>query len=307
MNPQPVRWFPFFFLALSCGDIQSQSDVTAEPFAVVRSSHVYRVIHGDTLALDLRIPNASTPQTLGVVFMHGGGFSEGQRDRGPHTALLDTLASFGIPSASISYRLSRKGLGFGCTVSAEDKQATVEMAAQDLMFARDWLRSSPINLPEAWAAAGSSAGAEAALWAGYGLAPQAWAGIISFAGAVANDLEVPQDAPPLFAAHGICDRVVPSREGIHRGCNAEDPGAWLLCGGICWADRLTDSGIGSHSYAYCGGGHEICNSAMVDPRLQDALVRWLTSLDDRHLSSRLTHSTKGPFTREGQPCPQPCH
>ena len=51
MNPQPVRWFPFFFLALSCGDIQSQSDVTAEPFAVVRSSHVYRVIHGDTLAL----------------------------------------------------------------------------------------------------------------------------------------------------------------------------------------------------------------------------------------------------------------
>ena len=307
MTLKSVRWLPSFLLFVSCSATHSQSDALPVSAEIRRSTHVYRTFSNDSLSLDLRIPVPMNSQALGVVFMHGGGFSQGQRDLGPHTSFLDTLAANGIPSASISYRLTQKGRGFGCAVSVEEKQTAVELAAQDLMAALDWLKASPLLLPKEWAAAGSSAGAEAALWAGYAVAPEAWAGVISFAGAVSHELAVPLNAPPLFAAHGICDQVVPSQEGIHRECHAEDPGAWLLCGGLCWAQRLTTAEIGSSSYAYCGRGHEVCNAAMLDTTLQDSLSHWLSHPVHRGTTMDVSISEGGTFQSKDPRCLQPCH
>ena len=69
-------------------------------------THVYSINGADTLMLDLRMPVRKVPGSPGVIFLHGGGFSQGQRDRGPHVQLLDTLCAKGIVSASISYRLT---------------------------------------------------------------------------------------------------------------------------------------------------------------------------------------------------------
>ena len=306
MIPEPVRWFPFLFLAASCGPTHSQLDVAAVHFVVTRNTHVFHIVEGDTLSLDLRIPMPSLSGAPGIIFLHGGGFSQGHRSKGPHTAFLDSLARQGIASASISYRLTRAGLGFGCAVPVHEKKAAVESAAQDLMAALDWLRSSPLALPPEWVAAGSSAGAEAALRAGYAMAPQNWAGVISFAGALSSDSEIPENAPPFFAAHGTCDGVVPADEGIHRGCHEEQAGAWSLCGGLCWAQRLSDSGLGSVSHAYCGGGHEVCNSAMLDPILQQSLVAWLCNPNRERLTERI-YVSEGREDKSGEgPCPQPC-
>ncbi len=305
MTPRPVRWFPFLFLVVACNTTHSQPDTLLHP-VVHQSTHLYQIWEGDSLFLDLRIPDPTLGDTPGVLFLHGGGFSQGHRSRGPHVDFLDSLASKGIPSASISYRLTRAGLGFGCDVAAAEKKATVEMAGQDLMAALDWLLSSPLLLPKEWAAAGSSAGAEAALWAGYGLDPQQWIGVISFAGALSQEINVTDSAPPLFAAHGTCDRVVPPGEGIHRGCQKEAPGAWMLCGGLCWAEQLSAHGIGSSSYAYCGGEHGVCNTAMLDSALQASLVAWLVRPERRRATSRVRVSSDGDHLEGEGTCPQPC-
>ncbi|MBL6645125.1 MAG: carboxylesterase family protein [Flavobacteriales bacterium] len=273
---------------------------------VVKSTHVYRHIGNDTLLLDLRIPSAVSANAPGVVFVHGGGFSQGMRDRGAHTILLDSLATQGIASASISYRLTMKGKGFGCDVPSNEKQDAVEAAAEDLMSALDWLGTAPaaLNLPEDWVAMGSSAGAETAMWAGYGEHPDAWLGVVAFSGAITDTLTLPKNPPPFFAVHGRCDDVVPPNRNLHRSCRESDAGGWWLCGGLCWAERIMDAGGQATTREYCQGDHMVCNSAMLDPVLRLDLIRWLTEMGREQNIQQAFQSSEGRFLPG--PCPDPC-
>ena len=272
----------------------------------VKSTHVFRHVGNDTLSLDLRIPSSASASAPGVVFVHGGGFSAGQRDRGAHTRLLDSLAAKGIASASISYRLTMKGRGFGCHVPSHEKQDAVQAAAEDLMAALAWLDGAPANLalPDEWVAMGSSAGAETAMWAGYGDHPDAWRGVVAFSGAVTDTLTLPNHPPPFFAVHGHCDAVVPPNRDLHRSCRESDAGGWWLCGGLCWAERMRDAGALATTREYCQGDHMVCNSAMLDPALQNDLILWLQHLGRDPHAHQAFRSSDGRFLPG--PCPSPC-
>ena len=270
-------------------------------------THVYRIVGQDTLKLDLRLPSCAS--TLpGIVFVHGGGFQGGRRDSGPAKAMLDSLAAAGISSASISYRLSMKDRGFGCDVSIPEKRKAVALAGEDLLAALDWLEAqSGSGWPEGWIAAGSSAGAETAMWAGYVAAPERWAGVLSFSGALESGTAQAASSPPLFAVHGTCDRVVPAFQAIHRECPPQSEGAWPLVGGLAWGDSLRDAGGLAATWAVCGGDHMVCNQAMLSSDVQDGIILWLRD--------PATHSVMWSTDAEGRSvmgqgsssCPHPCN
>lgn len=271
-----------------------------------KESHVYRIAEANTLMLDLRLPHCP-PSAPGIVFVHGGGFQSGRRDSGPASAWLDSMAAAGICSASISYRLSMKEQGFGCDVSIPDKRRAVMLAAEDLLSALDWLEArTGIGYPEHWMAAGSSAGAETALWSGYVQAPQRWAGVISFSGALESGTECPDAAPPLFAVHGTCDRVVPPFEAIHRGCPPQTVGAWPLVGGLAWGDSLRHAGGLAATWAVCGGDHMVCNEAMENPYVREKLIQWMQ--DPATHSATWSSNKEGLLMDQGSSsCPHPCN
>jgi acetyl esterase/lipase len=301
--------WPFWILFSFCSSAGLHPAPSTEPTdrtSFVKSTHVFRHVGNDTLSLDLRIPSIPSASAPGVVFVHGGGFSEGQRNRGAHTILLDSLATQGIASASISYRLTMKGKGFGCHVPSDEKQDAVEAAAEDLMAALDWLGKAPAasRLPDDWVAMGSSAGAETAMWAGYGEYPDAWRGVVAFSGAVTDSLTLPKNPAPFFAVHGSCDAVVPPNRDLHRSCAESDAGGWWLCGGLCWAERIMDAGGQATTREYCQGDHMVCNSAMLDPVLRLDLIRWLTEMGRKPNVPQAFRSSEGPFL--AGPCPHPC-
>jgi len=299
---------PFLALAFCAlpPTVQADGDDVFKPDSIERNTWTYATADGHPLQLDLRIPHPAEQDVPGIIFLHGGGFSSGQRNRGPHVSLLDSLAAHGIPSASISYRLTMKGKGFGCSIPAEEKQGAVEAAVQDLMAAHDWLESSSLPLPGQWMVMGSSAGAEAAMWAGYGLSPSPFVGVVSFAGAISSAVPIPHNPAPFFGVHGQCDPVVPCGEALHRRCQASDPGAWPLCGSQCWAERMIQSGHAAVFMGFCSGDHSVCNSGMTSPQIQDLLISWLRTAEGKQMSSIRVLDGEASLQVTPGPCPWPC-
>lgn len=275
--------------------------------AFILETHTYVVRDGDSLQLDLRIPLLPAGQGTGIVFLHGGGFQTGSRDARPVSAFLDAMAGQGISSASIDYRLTMAGRGFGCDVLAEDKRRAVATAAEDASAALDWLEAmGDLPLPdEGWVITGSSAGAEAALFAAYSATPERWKGALSFAGALDAAIRPDSLHPPLFAVHGTCDPLVPIGVALHHFCPEDAPGAWPLIGGPAWADSLHAVGVPSWTHRTCGGGHLICNTGMLDPEVQAMVVQWLSG--QGAASVDVTVDLNGARHQGRVSCPQPCN
>ena len=293
----------FVFLIFGWCHSAPQSFYEQEEIQVQCTSGTHVYSEAANLKLDLRLPEHRQSGVPGVIFVHGGGFQMGHRDSEKVCSFLDDLSRAGIASASISYRLTRKDKGFGCDVPVKEKQAAVQAAGDDLMQALDWLEMHCQNGPDTWVAAGSSAGAETALWAGYIGHPDRWAGVLSFSGALDSRTKVSNDAPPLFAAHGMCDAVVPAMHHVHRDCPLDSKGAWDLLGGFAWADSLRASGVQATRWMACRGGHEVCNTAMMNPDVREKIVMWLT-----HLGSNLNQDwSDSPSGKGPHPCPSPCH
>lgn len=223
----PSRIRLFFLLFASIAFVTWGISRPADTPLPVRT-YLYAIAGSDSLHLDLRIPAQPNTAVPAVLFLHGGGFSSGARDVGPHVALLDALASAGIASASVTYQLSMKGPGFGCNVTAESKQRAVDLAAHDALTALDWLEqqhtSIGLDSTQQWIIMGSSAGAEAAMWAAYGVSPDRFAGVVSFSGALADGMTMPASPPPFFGCHGLNDAVVPPEKALHRGCSLRSQG-----------------------------------------------------------------------------------
>lgn len=270
-------------------------------------THTYAEVDGEALELDLRVPQVCTPDAPGVVFLHGGGFQSGRRDVEPVAHFLDALADAGIASASISYRLTMAGRGFGCDVPSREKQSAVEAAASDAARALTWLqaRTDEAGLPTHWVIAGSSAGAEAALWSAYSSVPNRWAGAMSFSGALDAGVQPRAMAPPLLAVHGTCDPLVPVGRDLHHFCSEDDPGAWLLVGGPAWADSLRSVGVAAWTRRDCGAGHSVCNSALIHPEVKAMAVHWLRHGRDDNADVYV--NAGGESLQGGESCPQPCN
>ncbi|MGB1073911.1 MAG: alpha/beta hydrolase [Flavobacteriales bacterium] len=292
-------------LFVSCSVGSCQQDA-APPLSL--STHVYRVVGMDTLRLDLRQPAHPRRDCAGLLFVHGGGFQQGARDTPTASQFLDSLAQAGIPSASISYRLTMAGRGFGCDIPTEDKRSAVASAGADARAALDWLESSPLLASHStgWVIAGSSAGAETALWSGYVDAPDRWKGVVSYSGAIDAATRPSPASPPLFALHGTCDALVPIGSALHHFCPEDRVGAWPLIGGPAWADSLRTTGLTTWTWTQCGGGHGVCNSAMLNPDVQCLLVDWLAGghAQDRDVC---VDQDGAPLPGGRASCPHPCN
>lgn len=234
------------------------------------------------LELDLYNPGSSS--TVGVLFLHGGGFSGGRRDHVLYSDWCSILAKNGFTTASASYRLRQKDKGFGCDIPIAEKRKAVDWAAQDALTALRMLKTNPLgqsSWPEKWVLAGSSAGAEAVLHAGYSLNAEV-VGIVSFSGALdassAEDLagQLDLNLPALLAIHGRQDRIVPFGAAVHRGCDSASAGAWMLEGGGALCARLKKLGISAELIAL-DEDHSACNSAMQNTEITQKVLRFLRS------------------------------
>lgn len=206
-----------------------------------------------------------------VVFMHGGGFSTGERDDEEITKLAIAFAKKGYPVASISYRLTRKDKGFGCNTPVEDKIEAFKLAGEDLLdavcFLTDKKEQFRIDTSKI-VLAGSSAGAEGVLIATYNkelffknndryknIKPIA---VVSLAGAILDiDQIVKTNAIPGVFFHGTKDPLVPYATASHHYCSPEKPGHMVLHGSKSITDKLKQLNSNYLLYSIKDAGHNI--------------------------------------------------
>lgn len=239
-----------------CGDDQADRYV-AEIFQV---APVETTTYTDSLQVDIYRPAqdpASCP--VGVVWVHGGGFTQASRDGTAEQAWGAALARRGYLVASIDYRLGT-GEPFGLDQAQSDPQdqAVVNDAIADARSALGWIVDNADDLgvdPDRSAVGGTSAGAMIALGAGLtadaGTRPCT---IVSIAGDL--DPGWVGDAPPaVLLIHGDADQLVPY------GSSADAQAALQEKGGT--AELVTIP----------GAGHEITGPPTDDMINQTA--RWL--------------------------------
>ena len=248
-------------------------------FAVSMSTHTYAEKSNDTLQLDLYLPEAD-PETQRplLLYVHGGGFSGGQRNGEDTDYFCRSLAGRGYVVATMSYTLVMKGQSFGCDQPAPNKIETFRLTGHDVARATRFLidrrREFGIN-PTQVVLAGSSAGAEAVLHTAYWPATRVvddqpllppgfrYAGVISMAGALVSlDWVTAESAIPTQFFHGTCDQLVPYGAAVHHYCAVDAPGYLPLYGAEAIANKLRELGKSYFLYTVCRGGHEWASQPM---------------------------------------------
>lgn len=223
-----------------CGDDQPGRYVT-EIFDV---APVETATYTDSLEVDIYRP-AQDPAScaVGIVWVHGGGFTQASRDGTAEQAWGAALARRGYRLASIDYRLGT-GEPFSLDQALADPQdqAVVDDAIADAAAALGWMVGGADGLgvdPDRVAIGGTSAGAVIALGAGLtagtGTRPCT---IVS----VAGDLDPAWvgDAPPaVLLIHGDADQLVPYGNSVAA------------------RERLVEKGGTSELFTVPGAGHEI--------------------------------------------------
>lgn len=238
-----------------------------EPFSPVEiNTYTYQIQDNkDSLEFDFYKPTAIIEKTPLLIYMHGGGFSGGQRDDGNAIQFANQMARRGYAVASISYRLIMKKKGFGCTTTAQDKINAFNTAAEDLSYAiKHFIENDTIYNIDAnkVIVSGTSAGAEAVLHMAYvyqnTILPKDFklSGVIGFAGAVTTlDHINASTAIPTLLFHGTNDNLVPYHIAAHHYCKPEDPGYLILYGSRAIADRLKGLGKPYYLFSINGGTH----------------------------------------------------
>ncbi|HEV3227158.1 MAG TPA: alpha/beta hydrolase [Acidimicrobiales bacterium] len=179
--------------------------------------HVERDVTYDAssqLRLDIYEPDADR-ETMrpALVWVHGGGFTGGDKSAGPLIDFPRSFAALGYVALSIDYRQLAPS---PCVTDAIDSPActrAADAAIHDAGAAVAWLRSNAGSYrvdPTRIAVAGESAGAMVAV--GVGTEPQrdpwvrAW---VSVSGGVAPGRTVPPGAAPGLLFSGTDDPLVP--------------------------------------------------------------------------------------------------
>jgi acetyl esterase/lipase len=242
-------------------------------------TYTYATKDGEKLELDIYLPQSDAEfERATIIYIHGGGFSGGQRDSEKTKTFCRQMAGYGYVVASVSYRLTRKGekTAFGCDCPAEDKLNTFISAVQDVQDATFFLIENREQFgidPQKIILAGSSAGAETALNAAYlppmcyGLdsGPVSYAGVISMAGAIPDTVALyDESAVPTMLFHGTDDNLVPYSTAPHHYCETSAPGYLILNGSFTIAQKLKQLDVPYWLHTTCGGAHEMANKPMTD-------------------------------------------
>lgn len=230
----------------------------------------------DSLSLDLNLflpdgyENAeSLPM---VIYVHGGGFSMGQRENGH--ALARHLVKNNIACATITYTLYMKesGQSFSCDGTTSEKMKAMQIAVSQLWHATAFMiaNSEEYNIDTAKIfIAGSSAGAETSLHAPYwdrdqmqlfgkaALSPSfRYAGVIGGAGAITDLSIITQDnMVPMMFFHGNKDRLVPYGTAAHHYCAPTSTGWLMMFGSHSITERLKELGGTCELITINGCGH----------------------------------------------------
>ncbi|NJL77094.1 MAG: alpha/beta hydrolase fold domain-containing protein [Saprospiraceae bacterium] len=247
--------------------------------AVEKKTYTYAQKAG--IALDLDIYQPQNDQQIKrplLLYVHGGGFSGGRRDEEHTIKFAEQLVKSGYVVASISYRLTMKGQSFGCDQPTPNKIKTFQLAVEDIWSATNFLLENADKFgvdSTKIALAGSSAGAEAILHAGYWTSEHLltespklpnnfkYAALISMAGAIIDlNLITAQNAIPTQFFHGTCDPLVPYGSAAHHYCGYGDAGYLMLHGAASITTRLKDLEQPFHTITFCGGKHEWAGSPM---------------------------------------------
>ncbi|MCB9080101.1 MAG: alpha/beta hydrolase fold domain-containing protein [Lewinellaceae bacterium] len=233
----------------------------------------FKGTNNDSLQIDYYYPLDDTASNRPILlYVHGGGFSGGNRDFPRFNTFAQRLARMGYVVASMSYRLTMRGKSFSCQQAAHVKVQTFQQAVIDIRRATNHIlaRTQELGIdPSKIIIAGSSAGAEAAVHAAYwgdqhlpADAPKLpakfrYAGLISMAGAILDPLVITsQNAIPTMLFHGTCDNLIPYYSASHHYCTPGQPGYLLLHGGGDIRERLYDLSKPFYLVSLDNGGHE---------------------------------------------------
>jgi len=280
---------------------------------IKKSTHTYIIKSDEELQLDLFDPvmNEDTQRPL-ILYVHGGGFSGGERDYPNQNAFLRHLSSKGYVTATMSYTLHMKGQSFGCNQPAPKKIETFLKTARDINRAAAFLiaNSSKFSIDtKNIVIVGSSAGAEAVLHAAYWDAARmeldknthilpydfTYGGVISMAGAISNiKLITEESAIPTQLFHGTCDTLVPYGEAPHHYCDTADPGYLTLYGAESIAQRFERLNKGFYLVTGCNGGHEWASSPLQKDRKEITDFIYYDVLKGQHRQIRYYKSTGKP-------------
>jgi predicted peptidase len=272
----------FLFGEIECIDAQTvyrDSLFTS----IEKTKHVYYSKTNEKLELDLFEPiNNEDRERPVILYVHGGGFSGGERDHPEHEDFLKHFAHKGYVTATMSYTLQRKGKSFGCDVDADIKIDTFLETARDINRATAFLVQNRLRFaidPSNIVVVGSSAGAEAALHAVYWnktkgdssatILPSTfrYGGVISMAGAVANINHISKEsAVPTQLFHGTDDELVPFDIASHHYCSMDSPGFLMLFGAFAITRQLQKIDAGYYLISDAGGGHEWASKPLTDYR-----------------------------------------
>lgn len=223
------------------------------------------------LQLDLYLPKKKSKEKMPLVlFVHGGGFSGGERQNGKN--FCEFLSTNNFAAATISYTLYMKGKKFSCDGLLSEKIKAFQFAANDVWLATNhfitYATTYNIDISKIFIS-GSSAGGEAVLHAAFWDSPSMalydnmlptdfkYAGLISGAGAIMDlNLITTKKLVPMFLFHGNGDTTVPYGTAAHHYCKPNATGWLMLFGSHSIYEKvLAMHGSGS-LYTFCGGGHE---------------------------------------------------
>jgi para-nitrobenzyl esterase len=242
------------------------------------------------LKLDFYRPKKVKGRLPLLIYVHGGGFSGGKRNDKNTVRFAKNMAARGYAVAAISYRLTRKKLGFGCATKSEDKIIAFNEASKDISAAVRYLlnKSSEFRInTNKIVLIGSSAGAEAVLNLVYvyndKTLPKSFkfAGVISMAGALTSVENITTEtAIPTQLFHGTKDQLVPYNTAPHHYCNTNDAGYLLLFGSKAIANKLKKITAPYYLYTIDEGDHSWasrpmfqCTKEIVDFLYYDVLHR----------------------------------
>lgn len=241
--------------------------------------YLYATKDSQDLMLDVYEPREGSETTLDgkakptVIFIFGGGFKDGARDKEHDREWFGKLSENGYRVISIDYRLGLKDANSFSKSPAFVKALlkAIGMAVEDLFSATSYIIENAASLgvdPSNIVVSGSSAGAITALQAEYEIinrAPSAsvlpdgfnYAGVMSFAGAIFSTegkLAFQSRPCPIVMFQGTDDKLVPyTRIKFLNFC---------FGGSDEISKTLTGSGFPFQIFRFKGHGHELASSEM---------------------------------------------
>ena len=232
-------------------------------FAVKDSSSLYLDFYAPTG--DRFLDGKEKPA---VIFVFGGGFMEGSRNKDSYLPWFQRLSEEGYPVFSIDYRLGMKGVKAKGLKFVKAMDYAIRIAVEDLFSATSFIVENaslfdvdPANL----VVSGSSAGAITSMQAEYEICndtPTAsilppgfnYAGVMSFAGAILSfkgKLKYSHEPCPQLLLHGTADKVVAYKQikVLRIG----------FFGSSKIVERLRKFGFVYNILRYVGHGHDIAS------------------------------------------------